>query len=174
MRPMRREPSISVCAFLLLAWASRALGGDPVLGSPDFSNGAEIPGRFTCHGENVSPTLEISGVPASAKSLLLIVEDPDAPGGIFTHWLLWNVPPTTRKITAGALPGGAVQGTNDFGRIGYSGPCPPSGTHRYFFRLFVLNGVLKVPAGAARKEVHEAMSGHISGEASLMGRCSSQ
>ena len=167
-----RAPRTSLFAVLLLALAPFALAGPGAfrLTSPDFAQGALIPSRFTCEGENISPALEITGVPAGAQTLVLVVEDPDAPSGTFTHWLVWNIPPGTTRILRGAVPGHAFQGTNDFGNAGYSGPCPPSGTHRYFFRLSALSVSLSLAGGASRKELDDAMGGHVLGRAVLMGR----
>ncbi|MGA3171776.1 MAG: YbhB/YbcL family Raf kinase inhibitor-like protein [Chthoniobacteraceae bacterium] len=158
--------------FLALLLAAYSCQAAPKLGitSPYFAEGATIPSQFTCEGANKSPDIEISGVPAGAKSLVLIVDDPDAPSRIFTHWLVWNISPDTRKIASGAAPSGAVEGTNDFGSVGYSGPCPPSGTHRYFFRLSALDTTIQIATGASRRELEEAMRGHVIGSALLMGR----
>jgi Raf kinase inhibitor-like YbhB/YbcL family protein len=156
-------------ALLLLALPCIGLAA-PAITSPDFTQGGMIPSRFTCEGRNVSPALEIAGIPAKAASLALVVDDPDAPGGTFTHWIVWNIPPGTRKFAGGAAPGGAVQGTNDFGNAGYSGPCPPSGIHRYFFRLFALDAALHLTPGASRKEFDAALAGHVVAQAVLMGR----
>lgn len=149
---------------------SRAAPGDFRITSPDFAEGASIPSRFTCEGDNISPTLQIAGVPPGAQSLVLIVDDPDAPSGTFTHWLLWNIPPGTKEIRAGTPLAAALQGVNDFGTPGYSGPCPPSGTHRYFFRLSALDIPLRLAAGASRSDLETAMNGHILSTAILMGR----
>jgi Raf kinase inhibitor-like YbhB/YbcL family protein len=142
------------------------------LTSPDFSDGSSIPHRFTCDGEDISPTLKIDEVPQGAKSLVLIVDDPDAPGGTFTHWLIWNLTPDLTQITAENPSPGAVQGTNDFGALGYGGPCPPSGVHRYYFRLYALDVTLELAPKSKRKVVDAAIKGHIVGEATLMGRYS--
>jgi Raf kinase inhibitor-like YbhB/YbcL family protein len=140
------------------------------LSSPDFSEGGNIPERYTCDGKDISPTLKIDEVPKEAKSLVLIVDDPDAPGGNFTHWLMWNVGPDQAEIVANSLPHNAVQGVNDFGKNKYSGPCPPPGTHRYYFRLYALDTALTLPASSKRKVVDSAIKGHIIAEATLMGR----
>ena len=159
-------------AFLIFAFPTllRAGPGGILITSPDFAPGAAIPARFTCQGQNISPALAIANVPASARSLVLIVDDPDAPSGIFTHWLVWNIPPGTKSITAGESPPGALQGTNDFGSAGYSGPCPPSGTHRYDFQIRALNTLLNLPAGASRADVDAVIRGHIIATGLLMGR----
>ena len=140
------------------------------LSSPDFSEGGNIPERYTCDGKDVSPTLKIAGIPKEAKSLVLIVDDPDAPGGTFTHWLMWNVGPDQAEVVASSLPHRAVQGVNDFGKSKYSGPCPPSGTHRYYFRLYALDTALTLPGSSKRKVVDSAIKDHIIAEATLMGR----
>ena len=140
------------------------------LTSPDFREGGNIPERFTCDGKDISPTLKIDGIPKGAKSLVLIVDDPDAPGGNFTHWLIWNIVPDLTEIVANQLPAHAVQGVNDFGKSRYSGPCPPAGVHRYYFRLYALDTTLTLPQTSKRKVVDSAIGGHIIGEATLMGR----
>ena len=140
------------------------------LTSPDFGEGGNIPERFTCDGKDISPTLKIDGIPKEAKSLVLIVDDPDAPGGNFTHWLIWNIVPDLTEIVANQLPAHAVQGVNDFGKSKYNGPCPPAGVHRYYFRLYALDTTLTLPQASRRKAVDSAMKGHIVADATLMGR----
>jgi hypothetical protein len=141
-----------------------------------FEPGGTIPAKFTCSGEDVSPALTWSGAPAATKSFALIVDDPDAPSGTFTHWLIFNLPPQTHELPQGVpksdeVTGGARQGQNDFQRIGYSGPCPPPGKpHRYFFHFYALNAALNVPAGASRRELEQAMQSHILAQTDLMGR----
>jgi hypothetical protein len=115
--------------------------------------------------------LEIGDVPPGAKSLALIVDDPDAPSGLFTHWIIWNISPQTNNIGEGSAPSG-VQGTNDFGKSGYGGPCPPSGTHRYYFKIFALDRDLDLTAGAKRAQLDAAMKGHIVAHGQLMGHYS--
>ena len=138
--------------------------------SPAFAEGGEIPAKFSRDGGNANPALHISGTPAEAKSLVLIVDDPDAPAGLFTHWLVWNIDPKTTEIGEHSVPSGAVQGTNDFPGQHYDGPQPPSGTHRYFFKIFALDQRLDLHAGAKRKEVDAAMKGHVIAQGQLMGR----
>jgi Raf kinase inhibitor-like YbhB/YbcL family protein len=138
--------------------------------SSAFQEGGEIPAKFSRNGGNVNPPLEISGTPAAAKSLVLIVDDPDAPVGLFTHWLVWNIDSKTTKIAEHSVPAGAVQGSNDFPGAGYDGPQPPSGTHRYYFKVFALDQTLDLRAGAKRKELEAAMSGHVIAQEQLMGR----
>jgi Raf kinase inhibitor-like YbhB/YbcL family protein len=140
--------------------------------SPAFPAGSDIPAKFTCNGTNVSPELQISGVPNEAKSLVLIVDDPDAPRGLFTHWILWNIDPKTTQVAENSAPAGAVQGTSDFGKRNYGGPCPPSGTHRYFFKIFALDTKLDLKPSARRAELDAAMRGHILAQGELMARYS--
>jgi Raf kinase inhibitor-like YbhB/YbcL family protein len=135
-----------------------------------FQAGGDIPAKFTCNGANVNPELKINGVPNEAKSLVLIVDDPDAPRGLFTHWMLWNIDPKTTDIGENSVPAGGVQGTNDFGKRNYSGPCPPSGTHRYFFKIFALDMKLDLKPNARRADLDAAMKSHILGQGELMAR----
>jgi len=162
---------LPLLAFLLLSLPHlvQAGPGEIWVTSPDFADGASIPRRFTCQGQNISPALAIADVPTSAKSLVLIVDDPDAPSGTFTHWLVWNIPPGTKKLPAGQPPPGALQGTNDFGSVGYSGPCPPSGTHNYRFYICALNTLLNLPSKASRLAIDDAIRGHIIAMGTLMG-----
>lgn len=116
--------------------------------SSTFEEGGWIPERHTCDGRDVSPPLEFEDVPQKCASLALIVDDPDAPRGVFTHWLVWNMPAEQRSVPEGAVPPGAMEGTNDFGVVGWSGPCPPEGRHRYRFRLIALDRVLDIRQGS--------------------------
>lgn len=147
-----------------------------VLSSPAFEDGGLIPERFTRDGLNLSPPLDWSGAPAQTGSYALIVEDPDAPGGLFTHWLLYDLPPGTRRLSegvlrAGNLDSGAKQGRNDFDALGYGGPRPPPGReHRYFFRLFALHGHLRLSFGADRPALLARMTRRVIEAAELVGR----
>lgn len=140
-----------------------------------FAPGASIPEKYTCSGENISPPLAISGVPQSAKALVLVVDDPDAPAGTFVHWVVYNMPPRTDRIDAGVkpaqtMPGGGMQGRNDFGRAGYGGPCPPPGSpHHYRFRLFALSSQITPPQSATGPDVEQAMQGHILASTEMVG-----
>jgi Raf kinase inhibitor-like YbhB/YbcL family protein len=140
--------------------------------SSSFQAGGDIPAKFTCDGTNVSPALQIGGVPNEAKSLVLIVDDPDAPRGLFTHWIIWNIDPKTTRVAENSAPAAGVQGTNDFGKRNYGGPCPPSGTHRYFFKIFALDTKLELKPNARRAELDAAMRGHVLAQGELMGRYS--
>lgn len=140
-----------------------------LLNSSAFSYNGKIPAKHTCDGEDTSPPLAISGVPAGAKSLALSMHDPDAPvASGWTHWVVFNIPPDTRVIEEGKEPSG-VSGKNSWGRAGYGGPCPPSGTHRYFFTLYALDALLSLPEGSGKKEVEQALKGHILEQAELVG-----
>ena len=140
--------------------------------SPAFQSGADIPAKFTCNGANVNPGLKLSGVPNEAKSLVLIVDDPDAPRGLFTHWIVWNIDSKATDIGENSAPAGGVQGTNDFGKRSYGGPCPPSGTHRYFFKIFALDTKLDLKPSARRAELDAAMRAHTLAQGELMARYS--
>jgi Raf kinase inhibitor-like YbhB/YbcL family protein len=145
------------------------------LSSPAFADGAVIPMRYTCTGDDVSPPLAWSDTPAGAKSVALIVDDPDAPARTWVHWVAFNLPVTAGGLPEGIkdakqLPSGGTQGTNSWRRIGYGGPCPPSGTHRYFFKLYALDTTLSLGNNATAKDLQAAMKGHILAESQLMGR----
>ncbi len=137
------------------------------ISSPAFKHNRTIPLKFTCEGEDRNPELTISDVPADAKSLALIVDDPDAPGNTWVHWVVFNIPTTIQEIAQNNVPG--KQGLNDFGRLNYGGPCPPSGEHRYFFKLYALDTTLNFPEGITKKKLEEAMKGHILSQAELVG-----
>lgn len=140
-----------------------------------FNEGESIPKKFACNGQNISPPLTWKNVPAGTKAFALIVDDPDAPGGTFTHWVIFNIPPDIHELPAGIpsqdkLPSGALQGKNDFGKIGYGGPCPPPGpAHRYRFTLYALDKPLDLKAGATKKQVLDAMEGNILARGRLIG-----
>ncbi|HEV7424276.1 MAG TPA: YbhB/YbcL family Raf kinase inhibitor-like protein, partial [Candidatus Paceibacterota bacterium] len=125
-----------------------------IITSPSFSEGTDIPVKFSCRGENISPEIRIGSIPAEAKSLAVIVEDPDAPHGIFDHWVVWNLQPLKTIIENS---GDGVQGNNGSGKTGYTGPCPPSGTHRYQFKVYALDSTLDLPVGTNKKNLMNAM-----------------
>ncbi|HXP34200.1 MAG TPA: YbhB/YbcL family Raf kinase inhibitor-like protein [Chthoniobacterales bacterium] len=161
------------CTIAAASLVALAAGGAKMkITSSAFQEGGTIPEKFSKNGQNVNPELRIEGVPAEAKSLALIVDDPDAPVGLFTHWLVWSIDPKTSEVAENSVPKGAVQGTNDFPGSGYDGPQPPSGTHRYYFKIFALDRVLDLKSGAKRRDVDAAMRGHILAQSELMGRYS--
>ncbi|MDJ0688422.1 MAG: YbhB/YbcL family Raf kinase inhibitor-like protein [Xenococcaceae cyanobacterium MO_188.B32] len=136
------------------------------LASPAFAHQATIPPKYTCQGEDISPPLTLSNIPEGTKSLALINDDPDAPMRTWNHWLIWNIKPTG-EIKENSAPG--TQGKNSWGRNDYGGPCPPKGTHRYFFKLYALDRELDLPEGATKSELEKAMVGHILEQAELVG-----
>lgn len=146
--------------------------------SPSFGEGDTIPVRYTCDGSDRSPPLMISGVPDGAKSLVLFCDDPDAPVGVWDHWVLFNLPVDTKELPEGLfnrekLPNGAIQGRNSWDKVGYNGPCPPQGSsHRYFFKVYAISTTLNLTSTATKKDVEAAMKGHVLAEAHLMGRYS--
>jgi len=147
------------------------------INSPAFEDGGMIPSKFTCDGPDVSPALEWESVPENAKTLAIICDDPDAPMGTWVHWVIFNIPAGLGGLEEDVpadevLPSGAIQGKNDFRRIGYGGPCPPSGTHRYFFKICALDTELDLKPGATKSQVLEAMESHILAQGELMGRYS--
>jgi Raf kinase inhibitor-like YbhB/YbcL family protein len=145
------------------------------LTSPAFEPDGLIPPQYTCDGQNLSPPLAWQGVPDDAHSLVLICDDPDAPRGTFVHWVLYNLSAALTALPEGAsqkafLEHAGLQGKNDFGKVGYGGPCPPKGTHRYYFTLYALNRSLPLNAGATKGQVVQAIASHVLAEAQLMGR----
>jgi Raf kinase inhibitor-like YbhB/YbcL family protein len=144
------------------------------LRSSAFSDGGWIPSKYTCDGKDTSPPLSWTGIPAGGKSLALTCDDPDAPRGLWVHWVVVDLPPSATGLPEGVpatpeISGGGRQGKNDFGKIGYGGPCPPSGTHRYVFTLYALDSTLGLPAGATRQDLLAAMRNRALGEATLTG-----
>jgi len=137
--------------------------------SPAFENNQPIPSKYTCDGEDVNPPLKISDVPEDAKSLVLIVDDPDAPLGTFTHWIVWNIDPKTSFIEENSIPDGAIVGVNDFGKNSYGGPCPPSGTHHYHFKLYALDTTLNLDKNSKKKDLEKAIENHILEKAEIIG-----
>lgn len=151
---------------------------DFIVTSPAFVHEKMIPSQYTCEGKDISPPLKWDGAPNGTRSFVLICDDPDAPR-LWTHWVVYNIPEKTHAIAENCprsekLADGSVQGTNSFGNIGYGGPCPPSGTHRYYFKLFALDSMLDLPSGASQREVEEALDGHVLGKTELMGRYKKQ
>lgn len=143
--------------------------------SSAFQNGEFIPAKYTCDGANISPPLSWSGIPEGAKTLALIADDPDAHGHTFVHLVIYNIPAHQKELPEGVtptrnIPEEVLMGTNDFGHIGYGGPCPPPGTHRYFFKLYALNSAIHLEAGATKDQLLKAMEKHLLGQGELMGR----
>lgn len=146
------------------------------LKSNAFQAQGNIPSRFTCEGQNISPELSWSGAPEGTKTFALVLHDPDAPHpGGYTHWVAFNIPATVNHVPENApkntdFLGGGVQGKNDAGKNGYTGPCPPSGTHRYYFHLYAVDGHLELSPGADKRALEKALKGHVLGQTELMGR----
>jgi Raf kinase inhibitor-like YbhB/YbcL family protein len=145
-----------------------------ILTSSAFKNGEPIPRKYTCDGASISPSLAWANAPKETKSYALIVDDPDAPAGTFTHWVIFNIPTTENSLpenipTSQTLPSGASQGKNGAGKIGYTGPCPPSGTHRYMFQFYALDTQLNLPPGSTKQDVMNAMQSHILAQTQLTG-----
>jgi len=139
------------------------------ISSPAFQHNQSIPSKYTCDGANINPPLTISDVPKDGKSLVLIHDDPDAPVGLWIHWLLWNIDPKTTEIPENSIPNGAVEGTTSWKHTGYGGPCPPDGQHRYFFKLYALDTMLDLPASTEKDELETAMKDSVLAKAELIG-----
>lgn len=161
--------AVTLSCELFFGGASRALGAIK-LTSPAFGSGESIPSQYTCQGQDLSPPLSIEGVPTKAKSLVLVMDDPDAPMGTWQHWLVWNLPSDTTTIEAGAPLTQAEQGKTSFGHQHYGGPCPPMGTHRYYFRLFALDTTLSIPGDSKRSALDKAIKSHVIEQTEWMGR----
>lgn len=139
------------------------------ISSPAFKHNETIPSKYTCDGADVNPALVIERVPAEAKSLALIMDDPDAPRGTWVHWVVWNVNPKIKEITENTVPDGGKQGMNDFRKHDYGGPCPPSGTHRYFFKLYALDTILDIGPNTTKAQLESAMKNHIIAQTETIG-----
>lgn len=138
-----------------------------------FEHNQSIPAKYTCDGEDINPALKFDDVPVEAKSLVLIMDDPDAPAGVWDHWIVFNIPLTVKEVFEDEQAPG-VQGTNSSGSLNYHGPCPPDREHRYFFKLYALDNMLDLPEGATKQEVEQAMQNHVLAQAELMGRYARQ
>ena len=165
-----------IALFLIGFLATEVNAMSFVIQSPAFEEGGSIPSRYTCDGKDISPPLQWTGVPEGARSLALIVDDPDAPDPaaprmVWVHWVLYNLPPDVQGLPEAvmALPPGTLEGINDWKRTGYGGPCPPAGRHRYFFKLYALDSVLPDLGEPTKAELLQVMEGHVLGEAVLMG-----
>lgn len=146
------------------------------ISSEAFKEGGTIPDEYSCEGNDISPPLSWQGVPAGTKSIALIMDDPDAPGRTFVHWVIYNIPGSTQKLAKGIprkekLADGSLQGMTDFASVGYGGPCPPPGKpHRYFFKIYAIDTILDLPSGASKEDVEAAMKGHIMAKGELIGK----
>ncbi len=161
--------------FVLVFIVSNAMGQSGAktnefrISSPAFEKGGEIPKKYTCDGVNVNPPLKIENVPPNTKSFALIFDDVDAPRGSYVHWILWNIDPTIKEVKENSVPEGAVQGTNDFKKRSYGGPCPPKRAHKYVFKIFALDTRLNLHPNFTKKDLEKAMEGHIISKTQLMG-----
>ncbi len=179
---MRTRLAIVAAIFLVLGCLGRREAGAKTsmapkapsrgmtITSPAFRENGSIPAKYGCGGSNISPPLGFSGAPQNAKTLALIVEDPDAPGGLFTHWVVWNIPASTATVAEGQPPAGGMEGENSYGKSGYGTLCPPSGEHRYIFNVYALDAELNLPASTGREQLEAAMKGHVVAQTQLMGR----
>jgi len=163
--------------ILPLGFAKGGRAMDIKITSTAFEHGGRIPARYTCDGEDISPPLRWEGIPRDAKSIALICDDPDAPMGTWVHWVIFNIPPQTQELpekvpSEPTLDNGAIHGINDFRNYGYGGPCPPGGTHRYFFKVYALDTTLNLKPGASKAQVLDAMEGHVLAKGELMGKYS--
>lgn len=174
---MRKKIIVAACVLIVVLIAvifftRRNYPTDSMrITSSAFEHNGSLPSLYTCDGRGVSPPLAIADVPSGAQSIVLIFDDPDAPGRTFDHWVVWNIPPVVAEITEGAsMDGDGIIGRNTAGGNAYFPPCPPNGEHRYFFKLYALNRGLDLPAGSSKTEVERAMEGHVIDYAELMGR----
>ncbi|HEY6199999.1 MAG TPA: YbhB/YbcL family Raf kinase inhibitor-like protein [Candidatus Binatia bacterium] len=176
---MIHAKKFAVCALstLLAGWtiAHGAEKSRPEIKSPAFQAGGDIPRKHTCDGGDVSPALSWTDAPVGTRAFALIIDDPDAPGGTWVHWVLYDLPGNAKELSEGIAadkpPGGAKQGVNDFRKAGYGGPCPPAGApHRYFFKLYALDAPTDLKPGATKQQLLAAIKGHVLGEAELVGR----
>ena len=175
---IRRRNVKSLLVFLLLItflFASNGMSKEVTkmdglkISSSAFKDNGHIPAKYTCDGKNINPPLLIENIPSKTKALALIVDDPDAPAGTWVHWVLWNIPPDTKQIGENSVPPKTEQGLNDFRKHDYGGPCPPGGTHRYFFKLYALDAVLNLGSNSTKAELERSMKGHIIEQAQIIG-----
>lgn len=180
---------VIVAFFILIKWfTNNRLSQQPVslptpaiqteeafeLQSSAFPAGGIIPAEYTCDGQDSRPPLTIRGVPPDTKSLAIVMYDPDAPGGTFVHWVAWNIPPETKELPVGPLPEGIKEGVNSFRSVGYQGPCPPSGTHRYIWRLYALRKILTLESNTTREQLETAVNTYVITQTELMARYTKQ
>ena len=173
---MRKAFTSLICLLFINNFSLAAFGNSKIeIKSSAFENNGSIPKQYTCDGENFSPPLLWNNIPEGTKSLALILDDPDAPSGTWTHWIIFNMPPASKGLQEGVLPiqdmaHETKQGINDFKKIGYGGPCPPSGTHRYFFKLYALDTKLNLESGNTKKQLEATMKEHVISQAELVGK----
>jgi Raf kinase inhibitor-like YbhB/YbcL family protein len=162
---------LMVIAFLFSASLPKEVSAMDTLKitSPAFQNNGHITSKYTCDGEDIDPPLMIENCPQGAKSIAIIVDDPDAPVGIWVHWVIWNIAPNVKEIKENTVPQGAVEGMNDFGKHSYGGPCPPSGTHRYFFKVYALDTMFSISPNSNKADLEKAMKGHILAQGQIIG-----
>ena len=162
---------ILLCVLFLFINSNKNImqQGKILLTSPDFANNQNIPRQYSCDGVNINPTLIINNVPNGTKGMAIIVDDPDAFMGSWIHWLIWNIPANTSRISAGSAPLGSIEGINGFGNNKYEGPCPPKGTHRYLFKLFALDTPLNLDKNSKKADLENAMKGHVLDQTELTG-----
>lgn len=154
---------------LIFQKKSASVGGSMKLTSPAFEHNRKIPALYTCDGKGMHPPFTLTEVPEEAKSLVIIADDPDAPSGTFTHWVIWNIDPLMKEIGEGIVPDKSQEGTNSSGEVGYTSPCPPSGQHRYFFTLYALDAKLGLDGKAMKADVEKAIAGHVMAQSLLVG-----
>ncbi len=177
---MLKKVTIFMFIALMLAIFASITDGKEIkntitLSSPAFEYGEYIPSIYTCMGKDISPPLRWNGVPPETECIVLICDDPDAPMGTWVHWVIYNIPPDSKGLPEGVprikrLKDGSLQGLNDFRKIGYGGPCPPGGVHRYFFKIYAVDKMLKIGPGASKRKVLELIKGHIISKGELMGK----
>ncbi|MFB3884997.1 MAG: YbhB/YbcL family Raf kinase inhibitor-like protein [Thermodesulfobacteriota bacterium] len=170
MKPFHFILILFACVSLSTIGYRTSQAAEFKISSPAYENNGGIPGKYTCDGANINPPLRIENVPLQAKSLVLIFDDIDAPGGSYVHWILWNIDPTTREIKEDSVPEGAVQGTNDFKKQNYGGPCPPTRPHRYAFKVYALDTPLGLSAASKKADLEKAMKGHVIGRSQWLGQ----
>jgi Raf kinase inhibitor-like YbhB/YbcL family protein len=170
-----RRLQISIVVFLQVFLFSFAMGqtvkkvDELKIFSPAFENGGKIPQEYTCDGKNVNPPLKIENAPSNAKSLALVFDDIDAPKGTYVHWVIWNIDPGLKEMREDSVPEGVVQGVSDFKKRNYGGPCPPGRAHKYIFRIYALDTLLRLNPDSTKKDLEKAMEGHIISRAQLTG-----
>lgn len=180
---------VAVAVFVLIGWFRTSQSPQQTMLTPTpsgnqteaielrssaFDAGGAIPVKYTCDAENMRPPLSISGVPEGTQSLAIVMYDPDAPGGTFVHWVAWNIPPETKELAEGPLPAGVMEGTNSFRTVGYRGPCPPNGTHRYIWRLYALRTILTLDKSTTRERLETAINTYVIAQTELMARYTKQ